>query len=76
MFAETSVENAAIEALKQAPGLVICLVICVLFIRHLSERNKTDAEERKDMRATLDRFSQSQQNLAIVVEGLKESMKK
>lgn len=82
ILAQTSVETAAIEALKQAPGLVITLVVVVLFLRYIEGRGRADAEERKNnaeerrqMLSTLDKFSTTQQNLAVVVEGLKENMK-
>lgn len=75
-LAEGNVEVAAIEALKQAPGLVLALAMMVFFLKHLSERNKLDAEqrksdadERKANREALEKNAAAMQNLAIVIEG-------
>lgn len=72
--ATSSVESAAIDALKQSPGILAALIVIVLFMRYITARDKNDQEERKEMRDALDRHSTAVNNLSIVVEGVKEKI--
>lgn len=76
LIAQSQIETAAIEALKQAPGLVVALVMLILFLRRDAERDKSNTEERRDFTAALNKFSEAQNNVAVVLEGLKEQIKR
>lgn len=71
-----SIESAAMEALKQAPGVLACLIILVVFIRYISGRDRNDQEERQRVRETQEKLADSVNKLALVVEGVKEKLKK
>lgn len=67
-----TIQGAAIEALKQVPGILACLILLVLFIRYISRRDANDLEERKAARDSQDKLSDSVNKLAMVVERLKK----
>lgn len=69
-------QDAAIEALKQAPGVLACLIILVVFIRYISGRDRNDQEERQKVRESQEKLADSINKMALVVEGVKEKLKK
>jgi hypothetical protein len=70
----SSVESAAIDALKQSPGILAALIVIVVFMRYITARDKNDQEERKAVRESQDKLSESVKTLAIVVEGVKDKL--
>lgn len=70
------IENAALEALRQAPGIIAVLVMTVLFLRYLTDCRKADHEERKEQRETMKQQSDAVKELAVVVGSLKDNIKK
>lgn len=79
MIAQTAdggIQAAAIEALKQSPGILAALIVIALFMRYISSRDRNDQEERKSVRETQNNLADSVKTLAVVVEGLKEKLKK
>jgi hypothetical protein len=67
---------AAFEALKQSPSVIAALFLIIGFIRYISGRDKNDQEERKSVRESQDKLADSVNKLAIVIEGVKEKIKK
>lgn len=71
-----SVEQAAIEALKQSPGILASLILIVIFVRYITGRDTNDRSERQAVRESHEKLAESVNTLAVVVEGLKEKLKK
>lgn len=76
MLVQSSIEGAAIEALKQSPGILAALIVIALFMRYITGRDRNDQEERKSVRESQDKLADSVKTLAVVVEGVKEKLKK
>lgn len=68
--------QAAIDALKQSPSVIASLFLIVWFIRYISGRDRSDQEERQKARESHEKLADSVNNLALVVEGIKEKLKK